>query len=143
MKSWKDVQGEVQRVKPDIEMAASILKMMEIRKEATELLDKEKFASLKVESYYEIIKEGITALMAIDGYKTLSHEVLISYLNEFHRRDFLESDTIFLDQLRQLRNKIVYKGFFVQIDYLDRNEVRIKTMVKKLIHILQIKLKSK
>ena len=131
MKSWKDVQGEVQRVKPDIEMAASILKMMEIRKEATELLDKEKFASLKVESYYEIIKEGITALMAIDGYKTLSHEVLISYLNEFHRRDFLESDTIFLDQLRQLRNKIVYKGFFVQIDYLDRNEVRIKTMVKK------------
>ena len=73
-------------MKADKEMAKSILKMVDVRLEALDLeLEKtDQFASLVVEDYYEIIKEIITALMAVDGYKTLSHEVLIGYLNEFY-----------------------------------------------------------
>jgi methyltransferase-like protein len=73
MKIWKESQDEVNKIRPDKEMAKSLLKMMEIRLKATESLNKEKFTSIVVEGYYEVIKEGITALMAIDGYKTLSH----------------------------------------------------------------------
>ena len=84
-----------------------------------------------------MIKEGITALMAMDGYKTLSHEALVAYLKEFYK-EFAEHETVFIDQLRQLRNKIVYKGFFVEKDYLDRNEKQIMEIVAKLRKLLEI-----
>lgn len=139
MKLWKESQDEIRKVKPDREMSKSMLKMIEVRVKALELKDRKEFASLVVEDYYEIIKEATTALMAIDGYKTLSHEVLIGYLKEFLPQ-FSESEIALVDQLRQLRNKITYKGFFVTPDYLERNERRIKELVLKLLNILKKKL---
>ena len=121
MKEWNQSQREIRKVKQDLEMARSILKMVEIRIKAVKMLNKEEFASLVIEDYYEIIKEIITALIAVDGYKTLSHEVLIGFLKEFYD-EFPESEILFIDQLRQLRNKIVYKGFFIESDYLNRNQ---------------------
>lgn len=40
MKSWEEVQENVNKVKPDKEMAKSLLKMMGTRLKATESLDK-------------------------------------------------------------------------------------------------------
>ena len=139
MKSWKESQDEAREVKADIDMAKSISKMMDIRSRAVEVLTKDEFISLKLEGYYEIIKEGITALMSIDGYKTLSHEVLIGYLGEFYK-EFSESDLMLMDQVRSLRNKIVYKGFFIDKDYLDRNEAKIREIIGKLKRIVHSKL---
>ena len=136
MKSWKEAENDVNRIRPDKEMAKSLLKMMKIRLKATESLDKNRFTSIVVEGYYEVIKEGITALMAMDGYKTLSHEALVVYLKEFYK-EFAEHETVFIDQLRQLRNKIVYKGFFVEKDYLDRNEKQIMEIVAKIRKLLE------
>lgn len=139
MKSWKESQEEIRRVKPDREMAKSILKMIEVRMKALEQFDKKEFASLIVEDYYEIIKEAITALMSMDGYKTLSHEVLLGYLKEFFPQ-FSESDIVLADQFRQLRNKIAYKGFFVAPDFVERNEAKIKEIVFRLKQILERKI---
>lgn len=141
MKLWKESQEEFRKVKPDKEMAKSILKMIEVRMKALELKDRKEFASLIVEDYYEIIKEAITALMAIDGYKTLSHEVLIGYLKEFFPQ-LSESEITLADQFRQLRNKITYKGFFVTPDFLERNEEKIKKVALKLVDILKQKLST-
>ncbi len=140
MKTWKESQEEVRRVKPDKEMAKALLNMIEVRLKALELLRKKEFASLIVEGYYEVIKETITALMAANGYKTLSHEILVGYLKEFFP-EFSESEILFVDELRQLRNKIAYKGFFVPPDFIGRNESRIKKLVSKLINILKKELK--
>jgi len=120
-------------------MARAMLKMIETRMKALELKDREEFASLVVEDYYEILKEAITALMAVDGYKTLSHEVLIGYLKEFFPQ-FSEEEILLSDQLRQLRNKIAYKGFFVNPNFLERNEAKIKGIVLKAKKILEEKL---
>ncbi|MBI2971292.1 MAG: hypothetical protein HYY37_02635 [Candidatus Aenigmarchaeota archaeon] len=139
MKTWEELKQEVHTVTVDKEMAKSLLAMMEIRARAVESLDKAQFASIIVEGYYEIIKEGMTALMALDGYKTLSHEALVAYLMEFYK-DFSEHEIRFTDQLRKMRNKIVYQGFFVQGDYLGRNEATIKTVVTKLRKIIKQKL---
>lgn len=141
MKNWKECQDEVNRVSPDVEMAKALLKMMDTRLKATESLDKEKFTSIVVEGYYEIVKEGVTALMSIDGYKTLSHEVLVAYLKEFYK-NFSEYEIQFIDQLRQLRNKIVYKGFFVQYEYLERNENQIKSIISKITKLVESKLSA-
>ncbi|MBM5805661.1 MAG: hypothetical protein FJZ49_06350 [Candidatus Verstraetearchaeota archaeon] len=141
MRTWKESQGEVRRVRPDKEMARSMLKMIEVRMRMMESVSREDFASLVVEGYYEVIKETLTALMALDGYKTLSHEVLVGYLKEFFPQ-FSESEALLVDRLRQLRNKISYMGFFVDPDYLERNERRIKEVVEKLLSILRERLHS-
>jgi hypothetical protein len=77
------IDEEIRKVRPNKEIAKSIFKMIKIRLEELETKYRMKFPSIVVEDYYEIIKEAITALMAIDGYKTLSHKALISYLREF------------------------------------------------------------
>ncbi len=139
MKYWNESQDEVRKVKSDREMARSLLKMIEVRMKALESLDRKEFSSLVVEGYYEIIKEAITALMAIDGYKTLSHEVLIGYLKEFFPQ-FADNEILFADELRKLRNNVAYKGFFVPSDFVTRNEDRIRRIVLKLLQILKEKL---
>jgi CRISPR/Cas system-associated endonuclease Cas3-HD len=75
MISWKESQEEVRKIKPDRQIALALLHMIEVRMKALEeLKGRQEFASLVVEDYYEIIKEALTALMAIDGYKTLRRD---------------------------------------------------------------------
>lgn len=85
-------------------------RMIETRMRMMEVVSREDFASLVVEGYYEVVKETLTALMALDGYKTLSYEVLVGYLKEFFPQ-FSESEVLLVDRLRQLRNRISYMGF--------------------------------
>jgi len=141
MKYWEESQDDVRKVRPDVEMARSLLKMIEVRMKALETLDRKEFSSLIVEGYYEVIKEAITALMAIDGYKTLSHEVLIGYMKEFCPQ-FVDNEILFADDLRKLRNNVAYKGFFVPHDFILRNEKRMRVIVMKLLQILKEKLNS-
>ncbi len=130
MKEWEEVEAEVWKTTPDKEMTRSILKMADVRLRAIESLNKKEFMSIIVENYYEVIKELITALMSADGLKTLRHEVLIVYLKKFHK-SFDRGELFIIDQLRQTRNKIVYKGFFVQEAYLERNENKLRMIIEK------------
>ncbi len=140
MKTWQEAQEEVRSIKPDMQMASAILRMIEVRMKALEeLKNNPEFVSLVVEDYYEILKEAITALMAIDGYKTLSHEVLIAYLKEFYPQ-FSGAEIGLADQLRQTRNKIAYKGFFVAPEFVERNDAKMRELVIKITNILREKL---
>jgi len=125
---------------PDKEKVKSILNLAKSREHFISSVNIKEFSTIAAENYYEIIKEIITALMAVDGYKTLSHEVLVGYLDEFFPK-FPESEILFIDQLRKLRNNIAYKGFFIAPDFLERNESRIKEIISKLKRTLENKLK--
>ena len=139
MKPWNEARKEIRRVRPDKGMARAIQKMITVRLKALRSIDRREYASLVAEDYYEVIKEAITALMAIDGYKTLSHEVLIAYLKEFYP-NFSNAEIVLMDQLRVLRNRIAYKGFFITPDFLERNETRIEAVVLKIKRALEEKL---
>jgi len=139
MKDWEEIEEEIREMREDLEIAGSLLKMIEVRLNSVKKLDLEEETSIIVENYYEIIKEAITAIMAIDGYKTLSHEALVVYLNKFYK-EFDEYEINFIDELRKLRNKINYKGFFVGKNYLERNDLEIQNMIKKLRQIIEGKL---
>ena len=142
MISWKESQEEVRKIKPDRQMASAIFRMIEVRMKALEeLKGRQEFASLVVEDYYEIIKEALTAMMAIDGYKTLSHEVLISYLKEFYPQ-FSDAEILLADNLRKTRNKIAYKGFFVPPDFVERNDAKMRELALKTITVLKEKLRK-
>ncbi len=139
MKKWKDISEDVMKVRPDAERARSLLKMIQTRIRALEKLDEKEFSSIVTEGYYEVIKESIVALMHLDGFKTLSHEALVAYLDEFYR-DFSEEEIMLIDHLRRMRNDIVYRGLEVRPDFLERNGRRIRNVIKRLASLLEERL---
>ncbi|HDR53682.1 MAG TPA: hypothetical protein ENN60_03370 [archaeon] len=136
MKSWDELEDQVRQVHPNKARAKSLLKMAYVRLEEVQTKDREKFASLAVEAYYEIMKEVATALMSIEGRQTSSHEALVAYLKHTFPQ-FSRSEILLIDRLRKLRNAINYKGFFVTPDFLKRNEPRILNLISKMIDLLK------
>jgi D-arabinose 1-dehydrogenase-like Zn-dependent alcohol dehydrogenase len=115
------------------------------RAEALREMALERLADLKkeektykiIEQYYEIIKELATAVMYLDGLKTLSHRALISYLEINHRNSFEKDEFFLMDELRKLRNNIVYYGERVEKTFLLNKESKIKTIIEKLIRLVK------
>ncbi len=113
--------------------------MAAIRADALQSLDEKRYASIIVEGYYEVIKELLTALMCLDGYKTNSHEALIAYLHKFYA-EFDDYEIDFMDTLRRIRNKIDYAGFSVNPNFLERNGLEISSIIKRLQDLVRTKL---
>lgn len=131
---------DIIRVRPDSEKAKSLLKMAVQRQKMIKTIDSSKFTSPKTEEYYEIIKELASALLALDGMKTLSHKVLIDYLKKF--KELSTGERLRIDELRKIRNRIAYNGFFVPDDFLARNERVYIKIISKLKSIITKKLKG-
>jgi len=131
---------ELIKITPDKEKARSILKMVSLIKGRIKKQERDKMAALIIADYYEIIKELITAILLIDGYKTLSHKDLIDYLKEKYK-EFSIRELSVLDDLRVLRNRIAYEGFFIEPSYLERNEPLFKEMIRKLENLIERKLR--
>ena len=94
------------RIQKDKERARSLVKLAAMRYKKIGLYDQETESSLILEIYYEIAKELITAILFIDGYKTLSHTDMIEYLRTHHKNNIDNYEIELLDQLRKYRNKI-------------------------------------
>jgi hypothetical protein len=120
--------GIITKSIPDKERSIQMLNMAELRKEFWSKKIDDKFIALKIEAYYEIIKELIFANMYKEGYNCTNHLCLISYVNEKLKN--INSDK--LDELRKIRNEISYRGFAVTSDYLSRNEEEFKAIIEKL-----------
>lgn len=132
---------ELIKITPDKERARSILKMTSLLEERIKTQNRKKMAALIIADYYEIAKELITAILLADGYKTLSHKDLIDYLKEKYS-EFSAYELSMLGDLRILRNRVAYEGFFVEPSYLDRNEDFFKKIIQKLKSLIEKKLKA-
>src|SRR3989344_9685773 len=130
MRDWDENINEVGKISKDKEKAKSLLKLIKLREENIKRINKKEFTTLLVEDYYEIIKELITAIMSADGYKTLSHELLIGYIDKFYK-EFSKFEINTMDQLRKIRNDIAYRGLIISTEYLDRNEEIILKIIKR------------
>lgn len=125
-------------VSPDKEKAKSILKMATISLDMVKTIDLERFPSNVVKEYYDIIRELISTILLLDGYKTYgegAHMKLIEYL-KMNCKQFSGYEISVIDDLRNLRNKISYDGFFVQKDYVKRRKEIIEEIIAKLIKII-------
>lgn len=129
--NWKECvdQGIVFKTVTDTERATQMLSMANLRLEFWQsVISDEKYVSLFVEAYYDIIKELIFAHLYKNGYNCTNHLCLIAYLSEkFEDFDF---EIQKIDELRKIRNEINYRGFTVNKDYLERNEPEFKNIVK-------------
>ncbi|MBW6461467.1 MAG: NUDIX domain-containing protein [DPANN group archaeon] len=131
------------KITPDKEKAKSLMNMATKRQEMMSTLNSSKYPSLIVERYYEIITELISSILMLDGYKIKcdgAHKALIEYIGDTYNTKFQKSDIYFLDELRLIRNKINYNGFFVKTDYLTRNEKNINEIILKLEELINQKM---
>ena len=130
------------RITPNKEKAHSIFRMVEITLEMIKQIDKSKFPSNIAKEYYEVIRELISIILLLDGYKTIgegAHKRQIEYL-EANYKEFVKSETVFIDELRMTRNKIAYDGFFVKESYIDRKLIDIQKLIDKLKEIVRRKI---
>lgn len=138
MKEWDERSDQVSKITPDKEKAKALLRVIALREKNINLMNSTGFTTLIIEGYYEIIKELITAIMSVDGWKTTSHELLIGYLAEFYK-EFSQAELYIIDQLRKTRNDISYRGVIIKEEYLVRNKISILQIIDKLKQILQKK----
>ena len=130
--SWKECvdQGIITETQADEERSSQMLQMADLRLEFWDKKVEEKFIALKVEAYYDIIKELIFAHLYKNGYNCTNHLCLIAYLKEKIQDFDFENQKI--DELRKVRNEINYRGLTVKKDYLERNELEFKNIIKRL-----------
>jgi len=139
---WEDcLEYKVKKIKENPEQAKALLQLAKRRLESIEKRRKDEYPQLLIESYYEAIKELISSLLTIHGYKSYSHECLVSFLKEYYP-DFLDNFQLhFLDSMRKLRSDIQYRGRDIADDYLERNSSTIEKIIEILLNIIQKELK--
>lgn len=139
MEQWDEHSEKVSKLRPDFEKARALMKMIAIREKRAQLTPLPDFTTLITEEYYEIIKELITAIMSIDGWKTTSHELLVGYLAKFYE-NFTNAEITTIDQLRIIRNDIAYRGVMINPEYLERNQQNLQIIIQKLKQLVSQKL---
>ena len=125
----------------DTAMAEELVKLAEHRESFWKsVTEKAKaYPSLFFEGYYEIIKELATAILLLEGWKSLNHECLFAFLKE--KKQDLELDFEYLLELKDLRNSIDYRG--VQVGYVlwQKNELKMQLTINKLKESVQQQMK--
>ncbi|MEK6903259.1 MAG: hypothetical protein AABW64_01260 [Nanoarchaeota archaeon] len=140
--SWGACLKEhIKKIPKDKERAKALLSMAKLRHEFLTVYEfNQKYSSIVAEGYYEIMKELLTALFYIEGYNSDNHECLISYLRQ-HYPDLVYEAGI-IHQLKNIRNDIGYKGFIIDPDYLEKNKLEFKHIIKILEKLISDKLKK-
>lgn len=129
------------KIAPDREKAKSIIGLVENREEFVSSIKDAKFATIAVEGHYEIIKELATALLLLDGFKTIgenAHKEVIESLSKY--KDFEENEIRMIDDLRIKRNKSAYEGKQINPIYLENKKDRLLKITGKLKSLLNKKL---
>lgn len=111
------------------EKRSKALKEMAVERYATMHNLKEPYRIL--EEYYEIIKELLTAYMYSQGFKTLSHKTLVEFA-EKNLKQLSLSDIKLIDEIRIVRNNIVYYGNKINLEFLKNREKHVKEIIEKL-----------
>jgi len=130
------------KITPNKEKAKSILKMVDTTIDMIGVIDITKFSSNVTKEYYDVIRELISVVLLLDGYKTYgegAHKKLIEYLQSNYK-EFNEYELLLMDDLRITRNKVTYDGFFVERGYIERKIKDIQKIISKLKDIIKKKI---
>ncbi len=130
--SWKECvdAGIITQTDPDEERSSQMLMMANLRLKFWDKKIADEFIVLKVEAYYDIIKELLFAHIYKNGCNCTNHLCLIAYLKE-KIKDF-DFETQKIDELRKVRHEINYRGLIIKKDYLERNELEFRNIIKRL-----------
>ena len=123
----------ITKVKPDRQKSEALRKMAQITLERLKETDIEKYPSNTVIDYYDVIHKLIEAITLNEGIKIKgegAHQELIDYVAKKH--GFSEQTRLFLQQMRDYRNRISYEGFMVHKNYVVLNGRKIREIIEGL-----------
>jgi hypothetical protein len=121
------------KITPNNQKAESLVKIANITLDRLNETNIEKYPSNSLTDYYDIIHQYLEAISSLKGIKitdTGAHQELIDYISKDEKLP--ESERIFLQELRDYRNRINYEGFFITPEYILRNKEKIEKIIKKL-----------
>lgn len=116
----------VEKRTKDIELAKSLLK---IAKERFNFFSSKPFSIFVLEGIYESIMELCHAILALEGFKTLSHECAIEFLRGKYIDDY---EAEILHKLRKKRHGIKYYGKIISEETIKANLEKGKSLFLKL-----------
>ena len=125
----------IREVEKDSEKIKSIIKMTDIELRIISNIEVNKDTASKLaKDYYEIIKELLTALLLSRGLKSSNHECLIS----FFKANFAEHEyeAKLIHELKNIRNRVSYDGYFVDEDYITKNKLEFNQIIKLLKNLI-------
>lgn len=129
------------KIQPDTQKAKSLREMALITLERLKETDKEKYPTNTLTDYYDIIRKLMEALSSLDGAKIKgegAHQFIIDYVCDKYK--FNAATKIFIQEMRDYRNKISYEGFNVKAIYIKTNVKRIEEIISTLQQIVDEKL---
>ncbi len=124
---------EVKKCSKDLDLAKSLIKDMNDRIEKCLMLDIKIFSKFIFENMYDALRDFCDALLALDGFKSYSHQASISYLT---KEGFDFSAIEEFDQLRYKRNGSKYYGQVVSEESAKQIKdfyIRIKEKINKIL----------
>src|SRR3989344_6845039 len=114
-------------IKPDKEKAKSLKNMAQTTIERLKETNTSKYPSNTLKDYYDVIHELMEAISLTKGIKFKgdgAHQELIEYIVKEY--DFSEQERIFLQQIRDYRNRISYEGFMINENFIISNDKKIQ-----------------
>jgi hypothetical protein len=127
----------IQRIKPDMQKSKSLVSMAKITLERLNKTKMEDYPSNTILDYYDVIHKLIEALTLKEGIKIKgegAHQELIDYASK--KYNFDEQVRLFLQKIREYRNRISYEGFNVPKNYLNLNKEKIEKIITHLFELL-------
>lgn len=121
------------KVQKDKEKARMLIQMASITYQRLQSTDIQKYPSNTLIDYYDIIHGLMEALVSSQGFKIKgegAHKVLIDHIAK--SIPLKEKDRIFLQDLREYRNRISHEGFSVNAEYIRSNKERFDELIKEL-----------
>lgn len=121
------------KIRPDKEKAKALLDMSKITLERLREINNYKYPTNTLTDYYDSIHKLMESLLLIEGVKIKgegAHQELIDYICK--KYNLSESLRIFLQEMRDFRNRISYEGFMVNENYIKMNIKKIEGIIKTL-----------
>jgi hypothetical protein len=130
----------IAKVRPDMQKCNSLKTMAETTLERLGKTDMEKYPGNTLLDYYDAIHRLMEALTAKEGIKAKgegAHQELIDYLSK--QGTLSEQERMFLQQMRDYRNRISYEGFMLNKNYILLNKSKIQEIIALLLSQLNNK----
>ncbi len=121
------------KIKPDKQKTEALKKMAGVTLDRLGKTEIEKYPSNTLLDYYDIIHKLLEAIASKEGIKIKgegAHQELIDYVSKQHNFD--EQIRLFLQQMRDYRNRISYEGFTISKNYILLNREKIINIIDKL-----------
>lgn len=121
------------KIIPDKEKAISLIDLSKVSFERLKNTDIIKYSANSLTDYYDIIHKLMEAISFIEGIKIKgegAHQELIDYICK--KYNISEANRIFLQELRDYRNRISYEGLNINPNYIKENRKRIEEIIKSL-----------